>query len=120
MMSCGSTARCFGKIVAPFHRLMIPVPAGKVPRRLPKIYANLSGMSPELSRTLKSVFAANPPEEISQSGAARPASEARHADTAQVDHHSQVCPTCGNRLTGHRCKLVCRHCGYYMSCADYY
>jgi len=37
-----------------------------------------------------------------------------------VDHHCQVCPTCGHRLTGHRCKLVCTQCGYYLSCADYY
>ena len=37
-----------------------------------------------------------------------------------VDHHCQVCPTCGNRLVGHRCKLVCANCGYYLSCADYY
>ena len=37
-----------------------------------------------------------------------------------VDHHCQVCPTCGNRLQGHRCKLVCTQCGYYLSCADYY
>jgi tRNA(Ile2) C34 agmatinyltransferase TiaS len=39
---------------------------------------------------------------------------------APVDHHCQICPTCGHRLSGHRCKLVCRQCGYYMSCADYY
>jgi len=41
---------------------------------------------------------------------------------AQVpaEHHSNVCPNCGERLTGHRCKLVCGACGYYMSCADYY
>jgi ribosomal protein L32 len=37
-----------------------------------------------------------------------------------LEHHCQVCPTCGHRLNGHRCKLVCAHCGYYMSCADYY
>jgi hypothetical protein len=39
---------------------------------------------------------------------------------APVDHHCQICPTCSHRLTGHRCKLVCTYCGYYLSCADYY
>jgi hypothetical protein len=37
-----------------------------------------------------------------------------------LEHLCQVCPTCGHRLSGHRCKLVCARCGYYMSCADYY
>jgi hypothetical protein len=37
-----------------------------------------------------------------------------------VEHHCQLCPTCSHRLTGHRCKLVCTNCGYYLSCADYY
>jgi hypothetical protein len=41
-------------------------------------------------------------------------------DEAPIDHHCQICPTCSHRLTGHRCKLVCIHCGYYLSCADYY
>jgi hypothetical protein len=30
------------------------------------------------------------------------------------------CPVCDSRLAGHRCKLVCPQCGYFMSCADYY
>jgi hypothetical protein len=38
----------------------------------------------------------------------------------RIDHHCQICPTCSHQLEGHRCKLVCTHCGYYMSCADYY
>jgi hypothetical protein len=42
------------------------------------------------------------------------------SDEAPIDHHCQICPTCSHRLTSHRCKLVCTHCGYYLSCADYY
>lgn len=30
------------------------------------------------------------------------------------------CPACNNKLSQHKCKLVCDRCGYYMSCADYY
>jgi ribosomal protein S27AE len=51
--------------------------------------------------------------EISHPGSSDP-------DEQPVEHHSQICPTCGHRLTGHHCKLVCTYCGYYLSCADYY
>ena len=30
------------------------------------------------------------------------------------------CPVCSVRLETRQCKLLCRQCGYYMSCADYY
>jgi hypothetical protein len=72
-------------------------------------------MLPQLPRALNPDFAPDfPPEltpDISQSGTASP---------TPVDHHCQICPTCGERLTGHHCKLVCTQCGYYLSCADYY
>jgi hypothetical protein len=33
---------------------------------------------------------------------------------------SEYCPVCWTPLESHKCKLVCRRCGYYMSCSDYY
>jgi NADH pyrophosphatase NudC (nudix superfamily) len=72
-------------------------------------------MLPERPRALNSDFPAPSAAEISQSGVPSAAEEA-----LPVDHHCQICPTCGHRLTGHHCKLVCTYCGYYLSCADYY
>jgi hypothetical protein len=71
-------------------------------------------MLPELPRAPNPASAADPPSGISQSGSPGP------VETLPIEHHCQVCPNCGHRLTGHRCKLVCTRCGYYMSCADYY
>lgn len=36
------------------------------------------------------------------------------------EHHSVFCPSCSARLEESRCKLVCRTCNYFMSCADFY
>jgi hypothetical protein len=68
-------------------------------------------MLPHLPQALNTDFA----DENSSSSAA---CALQHAQP--VDHHCQLCPTCSHRLSGHRCKLVCANCGYYLSCADYY
>jgi hypothetical protein len=80
-------------------------------------------MLPERPRILNSDFPTGSAAEISQSGVSGSAEDALPAETpasTRIDHHSQICPTCGHRLTSHHCKLVCTHCGYYLSCADYY
>jgi hypothetical protein len=38
----------------------------------------------------------------------------------QEEHHSVFCPNCSSRLAESRCKLICRTCGYFLSCADFY
>jgi hypothetical protein len=81
----------------------------------PLLYANLSPMLPNRPHVFDGEFASN----FSQSGAVC-SPQAETADDLPVDHHCQICPTCSHRLTGHKCKLVCTHCGYYLSCADYY
>jgi hypothetical protein len=75
-------------------------------------------MLPERPRALDPDFAAPNPQDP---GAVVPQRDAEAlSPEPAIDHHRQICPTCGNRLTGHHCKLVCTQCGYYMSCADYY
>ena len=74
-----------------------------------------SALDPDFDPDFTVDFSHGEPAGISQD--VRPGTQ---ASEKQVDHHCQVCPTCGHRLTGHHCKLVCTQCGYYLSCADYY
>jgi hypothetical protein len=57
--------------------------------------------------------APEPPREKACSDADRMAERA-------AEHTCTWCPNCSAKLESSRCKLVCRQCGYYMSCADYY
>src|SRR6266403_552644 len=52
----------------------------------------------------------------------RPAPVDPDSDERQpgVEHPMSFCPVCSQRLESKRCKLVCKRCGYYLSCSDYY
>lgn len=52
-------------------------------------------------------------------------SETAHTEDNEIcslpaEHHQVYCPTCSSRLEDSRCKLICRTCGYFLSCADFY
>jgi Zn finger protein HypA/HybF involved in hydrogenase expression len=49
-------------------------------------------------------------------------SEPVPGDAFQVSNENAMlyCPLCSMKLESLKCKLFCRQCGYYMSCADYY
>ncbi|HUB53314.1 MAG TPA: hypothetical protein VL986_14260 [Terracidiphilus sp.] len=77
-------------------------------------------MLPHLPQALNPDFHPDFTAKIGSAPACALETEQTVDDSQPVEHHCQLCPTCSHRLTGHRCKLVCTNCGYYLSCADYY
>ncbi len=42
---------------------------------------------------------------------------AENAAKARPDA-SMFCPNCSTELHAHRCKAICKKCGFYLSCSD--
>jgi len=40
-----------------------------------------------------------------------------HTTTQKLPDASTFCPNCSTELRGHRCKMVCKRCGFYLSCS---
>jgi hypothetical protein len=36
------------------------------------------------------------------------------------DRLMRTCANCGSAMEERKCKLICRGCGYFLSCSDYY
>jgi hypothetical protein len=47
----------------------------------------------------------------------RQASVSSDADPGDL---MRTCANCGAAMEERKCKLICRGCGYFLSCSDYY
>ena len=50
---------------------------------------------------------------------AKPANSTAENAPPAPEFPNQFCPVCSSRLESHRCKMVCRQCGYFMSCSEF-
>jgi hypothetical protein len=50
----------------------------------------------------------------------QPASVPTDTDVVDPSVVIRTCANCGSTLEERKCKLICRGCGYFLSCSDYY
>jgi len=60
--------------------------------------------------SLASAVTQNAPQSVTNTASSQPAKVC-------VDM-SMICPNCSAKLHSHRCKAICKKCGFYLSCSD--
>lgn len=61
----------------------------------------------------------HPAVESTMNSRTAPAQADSDEQQQDIEHPMSFCPVCSQRLESKRCKLVCKTCGYYLSCSDY-
>src|SRR5262249_8908863 len=110
--ACRTNGSCgFGEIVT--RRCALPVPT--------RIRAAVTTAKVNFIRRILPYTDHSPVEEQKEFNNLISADAAGHTPSATPGDEEPMlfCPVCSERLDSRKCKLFCRRCGYYMSCADY-
>ena len=52
--------------------------------------------------------------------AIEPGAHVYESQTTPKPDLSSYCPNCGTQMRDSRCKMVCKTCGFFLSCSDFY